>query len=99
MGLLDFSGPAEQRFCVMLYVGGIAEFPCLSSFTADVALFVAGIVFPCRANWIFLLEAIWSVAENLANVIRMLHIVEGHHNLCERMLTPGVGLGDVPLGA
>ena len=28
-----------------------------------------------------------------------LDTVSGLNNLCERMLTPGVGLGDVPLGA
>jgi hypothetical protein len=28
MGLLDFSGPAAQHFCGILYVGDIAKFPC-----------------------------------------------------------------------
>ena len=27
MGLLDFSGPAAQHFCGILYVGDIAKFP------------------------------------------------------------------------
>ena len=75
MGLLDFSGPAAQHFCGILYVGDIAKFPCFC-------------LWEPFGLWLKLSECTWDVT----NCYRA-------HNLCERMLTPGVGLGDVPLGA
>ena len=63
MGLLYFPGPAAQHFCSILYVGDIAKFPCLSSFTAEIVAFVAG-MFSVEGNRISLLvAAIWSVVE------------------------------------
>ncbi len=71
MCLLDFSEPVAKYFCGILYVGDIAKFPCLSSFTADIVVFVTG-MFSVEGNRISLLvTVIGSVVEILLNVLGM----------------------------
>ena len=76
MGLLDFSGPAAQHFCGILYVGDIAKFPCFC-------------LWQPFGLWLKFSEVYLG-----CNVL-----LQGIITCVKRMLTPGVGLGDVPLGA
>ncbi len=48
---------------------------------------------------LLLVAAIWPVVEFSEVYMGFNIFLKEAHNLCERLLTPGVGLGDVPLGA